>query len=107
MSEMISTSIGDAAHGTLHELAIELKADWSKGYARLGNALAAAGKHAEAVKAYATGLMHDPTSGEQIGLELMRQGYASTIPTVLHKEVRCRHGLRNISQCLGQVGPNP
>jgi len=41
---------------------IELKSDWAKGYARLGNALAGAGKHGDAVKAFAAGLAYDPTS---------------------------------------------
>jgi predicted TPR repeat methyltransferase len=48
---------------------IELMPAWAKGYARLGNALAGEGKQAEAVKAYAAGLAHDPTASEQAGRE--------------------------------------
>jgi len=51
--------------------AIEQKPAWAKGHARLGNALAAAGRHAEAVKAFAAGLAHDPTSAALIdGIKL-------------------------------------
>ena len=41
---------------------VSLKPDWSKGHSRLGAAHFYAGRHAEAVKAYAAGLAVDPTN---------------------------------------------
>ena len=41
---------------------VSLKPDWSKGHSRLGAASFYAGRHSEAVKAYAAGLAVDPTN---------------------------------------------
>ncbi|XP_033312985.1 stress-induced-phosphoprotein 1 [Bombus bifarius] len=51
------------------EKTISLKPDWGKGYSRMGTALAYLGKLDASIKAYETGLQHDPDNAQlQSGL---------------------------------------
>lgn len=92
---------------------IELKPDWPKGYARLGNALAGSGKHGEAVKAYAAGLAHDPTAGVRgvgmcLGPEVKGEGGNVRLGCCggRGKSRRLRQGLRMTQWqvCVGSGG---